>query len=122
MIPFTVHTEPKGDQSAQVTVGGAMDAHTFEQFLKAVSQLVDAGTLRIVLDLRQMTYITSVGINFLVNLRLQRKKVGGEVVLVKPQPSVRNVLEMIGLMAALVVEETVEDAWAKINESKPKPT
>ena len=119
MTPFSVRVESKDAQSAQVTVAGAMDAHTFEQFLKAVSQLVDAGTLRIVLDLREMSYITSVGINFLVNLRLQRKKVGGEVILVKPQPSVRNVLEMIGLMAALVVEETVEDAWAKINSSKP---
>ena len=42
----------------------------------------------IVLDLRGMNYITSVGMNFLVNMRLQRKKAGGDVIIVKPQPAV----------------------------------
>ena len=119
MMPFSVRVEPKDDQSAQVTVSGAMDAHTFEPFFKAVSQLIEAGTLRIVLDLRAMTYITSVGINYLVNLRLLRKKAGGEVVLVKPQPQVQNVLQLIGLMPVLPIAETVEEAWTEVRKSKP---
>lgn len=121
MIPFNVRVEPKGDQSAQVTVSGAMDAHTFEPFFKAISQLIDAGTLRIVLDLREMTYITSVGINYLVNLRLLRKKAGGDVILVKPQPQVLNVLQLIGLLAVLTVVETVEDGWTEAYKAKPPP-
>ena len=121
MTLFSVRVEPKEDQSAQVTVSGAMDANTFEPFFKAVSQLIDAGTLRFVLDLREMTYITSVGINYLVNLRLLRKKAGGDVILVKPQPSVLNVLQMIGFLEVLVVAETPEAAWAEIERGKPKP-
>ena len=119
MMPFKVRVDPKDDQSAQVTVSGAMDAHTFEPFFKEVSKLIEAGTLRIVLDLREMTYITSVGINYLVNLRLLRKKAGGDVVLVKPQPQVQNVLQLIGLMAVLPIAETVEEAWTEVRKSKP---
>jgi anti-anti-sigma factor len=119
MTPFNVRVEPKDAQSAQVTVSGAMDAHTFEPFFKAVSKLIEAGTLRIVLDLREMSYITSVGINYLVNLRLLRKKAGGEVVLVKPQPQVQNVLQMIGLLPVLPIAETVEEAWTEVRKSKP---
>jgi len=128
MIPFSVGVDLKGDKSAQVTVTGAMDAHTFEPFFRAMSQLIDAGTLWIVLDLRTMGYITSVGINFLLNLRLQRNKAGGEVVIVKPPPAVLNVLHMIGFLAALVVVDTVEEGWTQIGRAKappgdaPKPT
>jgi anti-anti-sigma factor len=118
MAPFSVAVEPKGDKSAEITVTGAMDAHTFEPFLRAATQLIDAGTLWIVLDLRSMGYITSVGINFLVNFRLLRKKAGGDVVIVKPPPSVLNVLEMIGLLAALVVVDSVEEAWKAIARAK----
>lgn len=119
MSGFSVRVEPKEDKSAEVTVSGAMDAHTFEQFFKAMSQLIDAGTLWIVLDLREMTYITSVGINYLVNLRLLRKKAGGELILVKPQASVLNVLKMIGFLEVLVVAETVDEAWKQIDLAKP---
>ena len=121
MTPFSVTVELKGDKSAQITVSGAMDAHTFEPFLRATTQLIDAGTLWIVLDLRQMGYITSVGINYLVNLRLLRKKAGGEVIIVKPPPAVLNVLDMIGLLAALVVVDTVEEAWTQIGREKAPP-
>ena len=122
MTAFSVRVEPKGDKSAQVSVSGALDAHTFEEFFKAVSRLIDAGTLWIVLDLREMTYITSVGINYLVNLRLLRKKAGGDVILVKPQPSVLNVLKMIGFLEVLFVAETVDEAWKEAGKSKPSAT
>jgi anti-anti-sigma factor len=118
---FSVRVTPKGDKSAEVSVSGAMDAHTFEQFFKAVSQLIDAGILWIVLDLREMTYITSVGINYLVNLRLLRKKAGGDVILVKPQLAVLNVLQMIGFLEVLFVAETVDEAWKEVGKSKPPP-
>lgn len=121
MKPFSVRVELKENHSAEVTVSGAMDAHTFEQFFKATSQLIDAKTLRIVLDLREMSYITSVGINFLLNLRLQRRKAGGDMIIVKPQPAVLNILAMIGFLEVLVVAETVEEAWAQIDNAKPPP-
>ena len=111
MTPFSVQVESKGNHSAQVTLNGALDAHTFEQFFHTMSQLIDGGTLRVVLDLRGMTYITSVGMNFLVNMRLQRKKAGGDVIIVKPQPAVLNLLDMIGFLQVLVIAETVEEAW-----------
>ena len=121
MIPFSVHVESKANHSAQVTLNGALDAHTFEQFFNTMSKLVDAGTLRIVLDLRGMTYITSVGMNFLVNMRLQRKKAGGDVIIVKPQPAVLNLLDMIGFLQVLVIAETVDEAWDVFTDEQQPP-
>src|SRR5262245_4698685 len=121
MTPFSVQVESKGNNSAEVTVIGALDAHTFEQFFNTMSQLVDAGTLRIVLDLRGMNYITSVGMNFLVNLRLQRKKAGGDVIIVKPGPAVLNLLDMIGFLQVLVVADTADEAWEVFKDEQEPP-
>jgi len=121
MTPFSFQVEAKWNQSAEVSLIGALDAHTFEQFFNTMSRLIDGGTLRIVLDLRGMTYITSVGMNFLVNMRLQRKKAGGDVIIVKPQPAVLNLLDMIGFLQVLVVAETPEEAWAVFTDEQGPP-
>src|SRR6185295_11055400 len=94
--------------------------HTFPQFQSAAVELTESGTLFLVLDLRSMIYIASVGINFLINLRVQRRKVGGEVILVAPQPNVMKILKMLGLLEVLVVSPTVEDAWSQMR-AKIKP-
>lgn len=118
---LTVRVDPRSDKGAQVMVAGSMDAHTFDQFRKAMTDLTEAGTLWIVLDLRRMSYIASVGINFLINLRVQRRKAGGEVVMVAPQPPVMKILKMLGLLEVLLVAPTAEEAWAQI-KSKINPT
>jgi anti-anti-sigma factor len=118
---LAVRVEPHEDQGAQVTVAGIVDAHTFEKFQKAMTQLTESGTRWIVIDLRRMTYIASVGINFLINLRVQRRKVGGEVILVGPQPPVLKILKMLGLLEVLVVVAAPEEGWGQI-KAKINPT
>ena len=111
---LAVRVEPREDKGAQVAVAGTMDAHTFEKFQKAMTQLTEAGTLWLVIDLRRMSYVSSVGINFLINLRVQRRKSGGDVILVGPQPPVLKILKMLGLLEVLVVVATPEEAWGQI--------
>jgi anti-sigma B factor antagonist len=108
---LVVRVAPRQNDAAQVVLEGPVDAHTFEQFRKASAELIEGGTLWLVLDLRAMTYIASVGINYLINLRVQRRKAGGEVILVGPQPAVYKILKMLGLLEVLVVSPTLEEAW-----------
>src|SRR5262245_58817790 len=117
---LNVRVGTRENKSAHVAIEGSMDAHTFPMFQQSVMELTEAGTLFLVLDLRAMTYIATVGINFLINLRVQRRKVGGEVILVDPQPNVLKILRMLGLLEVLVVAPTVEEAWSQMR-AKIKP-
>ena len=117
---MNVRVGTRENKSAHMVIEGSLDAHTFPQFQSAVLELTEAGTLFVVLDLRSMIYIASVGINFLINLRVQRRKAGGEVILVDPQPNVMKILKMLGLLEVLVVAPTVEEAWSQMR-SKMKP-
>jgi anti-anti-sigma factor len=118
--PLNVRVGTRADHSAHVVVEGSLDAFNHDKFQKAMSELIDAGTLWIVLDLRSMTYIASVGINSLINLRVQRRKAGGDVIMVAPQPAVLKILKMLGLLEVLVVAPTVEEAWTQVR-AKIKP-
>jgi anti-anti-sigma factor len=117
---LNVRVGTRENKSAHVVIEGSMDAHTFPLFQQSIVELTEGGTLFLVLDLRSMTYIASVGINFLINLRVQRRKSGGEVILVDPQPNVLKILKMLGLLEVLVVAPTVEAAWSQMR-AKIKP-
>lgn len=111
---LSVQVERKGAQSAQVVLDGSVDAHSFERFSDAMTDLTGEDTMWIVLDLRKLNYIASVGISFLINLRVERRKAGGEVIMVGPQPSVHKILKMLGLLEVLVVVGTLDEAWSQI--------
>jgi anti-sigma B factor antagonist len=120
---LNVKVEPRADRAAHVEVEGSVDGHTFDKFRKAMTELADGGTLFLVVDLSEMAYIASVGINFLVNLRVQRRKSGGESILVAPQPQVLKIFKMLGLLEVLVVTATPEEAWSEIRSRlHPSPS
>jgi anti-sigma B factor antagonist len=107
-----IQVEPRDAGTLQVSLVGSLDGHTFDQFRKSMTELTQSGHLRFVLDLSKMEYIASVGINFLVNLRVQQRKSGGEVILARPQPHVLKIFKMLGLTEVLVLTQTPEEAWA----------
>ncbi|HLF94070.1 MAG TPA: STAS domain-containing protein [Planctomycetota bacterium] len=117
-----VRVEPRPDRAVQVTLDGALDAHTFDRFRKTITDLSTSGTLWIVLDLTKMIYIASVGLNFLVNARVMQRKAGGEMILVGPQPQVMTILKMLGLLEVLVLAPSCAEAWEKIRDGiQPLP-
>ena len=117
-----ISVEPRPDHSAQVTLDGSLDAHTFDRFHKTITELSESGTLWLVLDLRKMIYIASVGLNFLVNARVMQRKAGGEMVMVGPQPQVMTILKMLGLLEVLVLAPSTSEAWEKIRDGiQPLP-
>jgi anti-anti-sigma factor len=59
-----------------------------------------------------MTYISSIGLNYIVNRRVQLAQKGGDVTLVGPQPAIAKIFKMLGLYDVLRVTATEEQAWA----------
>jgi anti-sigma B factor antagonist len=116
-----IQVEPRGDLAAQVSLEGSVDGHTFDRLSKAVDEIVEAGTLWLVVDLAKMDYVASVGLNLLVNARVSRRNAGGEMILVRPQPQVMKILKMLGLTEILILTSTPEEAWARIRSSAASP-
>jgi anti-sigma B factor antagonist len=119
---LTVHVESKGDRAAQVVLEGSVDAHTVERFQKALADLAEGGVLWLVVDLSKMEYISSVGLNVLVNARSERRKAGGDLLLVAPQSHVLTIFKMLGLLEVLPISPTLDAAWTSLGRAPARAT
>lgn len=61
------------------------------------------GKRRILVDLSQVSYISSIGIPLLVDTAKEMKKHGGRLALLNPQKNVMDVLEMVGVSSIIPV-------------------
>ncbi len=107
-----IKVEHKPDGAGVIRILGSVDAHTFPDLEHAFKKLDSIGATWIVVDLSAMTYISSIGLNYIVNRRVQLAQKGGDVTLAAPQPAIAKIFKMLGLHDVLRVTETEEQAWA----------
>lgn len=81
-----------------VRVIGELDVAASPLLREALVELVDGqGSLSVVLDLQEMTFIDSTGIGVLVGALRSLRGKGGALVLANPRPMAIRVLEIAGL-------------------------
>jgi anti-anti-sigma factor len=101
----------RSEGRAVLRVEGSVDPSTFKQFVATWRWLNREGIRYVVVDLARMTYISSSGLSMLVKAKTDRmKKKGGDVVLVRPQTPVVNILRILGLMKVFRVVSSVDEA------------
>ena len=94
------------------TVGlkGRLDGLTAKAVEERLLQLVDAGQRRLVIDLAQVDYVSSVGLRVLMLLARRLKPVSGKVVVCSLQEAVQEVFEISGFTLIFAVYKTRAEA------------
>jgi len=106
---LTLTIEERPDAKGVLRVEGSVDPGTLKDFEAAFKQIDKLGIKHIVVDVERMTYISSAGLSVLVNAKVDRVQKHGDVVLVKPQPPVANVLDIL-LKGVFRLASSVEEA------------
>ncbi len=87
--------------NAEVTrlkVQGTIDVYSTPEFKSCLQKLIDNQQTRILIDLTEMDYISSVGVGAIVGcLKRVRNQPGGDIKLLHVSPKVLNVFKGIGL-------------------------
>ena len=96
--------------TAIVQLTGSIDAKTVISFQNELSAVKQRGISRFVLDMESVKYINSTGLGFLINLADSIGPSQGAVALVKVQPKVKVVFDMLGLNAFFKIYNTRKDA------------
>jgi anti-sigma B factor antagonist len=111
MQPFQIEHVVSG-QHAVVTVRGEIDAHTAPGLREHLLLLVEQGADRLVLDLREVTFIESVGLGALVATRKRLRPSDKSLCLVLgvEQTVLRRTFEITGLTKVFPIHPTVEAA------------
>ena len=92
-----INVQPMEDQVTLVEVSGRIDSMNANELGAALSDTIDGGHIRLVLDLRSVEYMSSAGLREIVTALKKVKRETGDMRLAQPSPRVREVLEMAGL-------------------------
>jgi len=82
--------------------------------LRKVEEKIKNGYAKVIVDLKTLDFMNSVGINFLLNLLSRSKKWGGDLALVNLSDQVSNVLEVTKLKPFFFVAPSIEIALSKL--------
>ena len=95
-----------------VDVAGEVELHSAPQLRAELLRACDTQQPCVVVDLSGVTFIDSSGIGVVVGGLKRARERGGALVLVSPQPRVRRIFEITGLLAALPFFESIDSAVA----------
>ena len=96
-----------------VEAGGEIDLNSAPALRECLNQTIDAGSRRLVVDLRQASFIDSVGLGVLIGARrrlLAHAGHDGSLQLVCAEGLVLRVLRLTGLDSVFAVHATLTDA------------
>lgn len=106
---FTVHVHHNADHVVATPVGSASSevAEILKQKLAAIH---DENPTRVILDMSQLNYVTSVALGTLISFVEKRQKAGGKVQFVSLQPDVSRILEIAHLDTRMELYPNIAEA------------
>lgn len=108
---------PRKDGFTVVRLSGRLDAHGANELEDQMGPLLSNPEGSVVLDMADVSYLSSAGLRVFVKAWRAVQADGGELVLVAMQQYCRDVLEMVGFERAFRLFETMEEAELALGKS-----
>jgi len=108
-LPAEVHVREYADVLI-VTLRGEFGVEAVSLLQERLTPVAAMKPQRLIFDLSALTYIASLGLGVLVQLRRAVHRAGGAVVLAGPRPLVRELLADLSLSDLFTLHDSVEEA------------
>lgn len=95
-----------------VTVGGRLDAAAVPEFDRRLEEILGGDDKRVILDLGQLKYISSMGLSSVLRVAKKVGAAGGTFALCSLGGSVHEVFRLTGFTRILAIYDTPEAALA----------
>ncbi len=111
-IEFRIDDEPVDDTTHVIAVTGEIDLFTAPEFKARISEPIDAGRTRIVVDLSAVTFIDSSSLGVLIGAHKRLKLRGGGLVIVCDDRAIVNTFKITGLDGVFEIVASRDDVVA----------
>jgi anti-anti-sigma factor len=111
--PFAIESvEPTGEAGPilEVRIAGYLDAHTVDAFEQTAERLLSQPQNKVILNIAELSYISSAGIGALMVFLQQLRRREGDMVLLQPVPKVLKVLDLLGFTRIFAIAQDREAA------------
>ncbi|MGA2612239.1 MAG: STAS domain-containing protein [Spirochaetia bacterium] len=93
-----------------VYVTGYVDLYNSDFFRRCLGKIIEAGFVKLVIDMSKTNYISSTAVGAFVNLLKIVKPLNGDVVLQQIQPKPYEVLELLGFSQFFIIKENLNES------------
>jgi stage II sporulation protein AA (anti-sigma F factor antagonist) len=112
--PFAIAVSRVADDVELVAITGELDFSEAPEFGRTLEQLRDGGSLWFVLDLADLTFIDSSGINALVVAAKATAARGGALIVIAARQHVQRVFDIVKLSEFIPVEAGLDEALQRV--------
>ncbi|NJN47819.1 MAG: STAS domain-containing protein [Candidatus Competibacteraceae bacterium] len=109
MVTLSISAHTPRANTRQLALQGRLDATTAPTLNKRLDEELSNRLQTLIIDLAELSYISSAGIQCVLKARKLQAKTGGKVLLLNPQPQIKKVFEIIGVIP-------VKDVFASVQE------
>ena len=111
-MPLKITSEEKKPGAVVVKLAGRLDTTTREACEAKLRSLIKDGARILTLDMEKLEYISSMGLRIILSVRktLEENKGRGRVVLVKLQPQIAKVFELVDVLPKTSIFDSTESA------------
>jgi len=93
-----------------IVMDGRLDAAQAKEFKNQMNALVDAGRIKVIIDMARVDFVDSSGLGSLVGALKLVNNCGGDIKIVSPRPEVRTIFELTRLHRIFDMFETLDIA------------
>ena len=111
---FRIAVEPAADGAAVVAVAGDADLHSAPELREKLTDLVDGGTTRVVVDLSDATFVDSMTLGVLLGTTKRLRLKGGRLDLVVSRAEIRRIFEITMLDRVFELHSSREEAEQRL--------
>jgi anti-anti-sigma factor len=101
----------EGDISI-ISLTGSLDTNTSKEAEDQINKLIDEGSIKLLIDLTDLDYISSSGLRILLSTSKKLKSLRGEMRICGLNETVNEVFEISGFTMIFIIVKTLEEAKA----------
>jgi anti-anti-sigma factor len=98
-----------------VKLAGSLDSANLPDVEKLLDTLVMEGWTRLVLNVEEVEYISSLGVGVFLKFQSKLQSCAGLMVLAAPSQPIRKVLDALGLSSVIPIAATVKEAIEQLS-------
>jgi anti-sigma B factor antagonist len=107
-MPLKISTDASKPAMTRVFLAGSLDSDTAPALEKALAG-IDPAVLLIVLDMKDLSFISSAGLRVIFAARRRQESKSGEVVIVNMGPGIKKVFEIVKALPTFNVFASVKE-------------
>lgn len=112
---FKVEEEQVGDVSV-IKLNGYLDAHTAPKLEHKLNELTSKGKYKILVDFKELTYISSAGLGVFMGSIEQCREHGGDIKMCQMQENVYTIFDLLGFPMLYDIANDMQTLIDKFND------